>query len=77
VIALAVSVHQPLPSRILGRPDNGTQIVTTQESGARMERKPAKDFLYLIVWQKAHQSVVLNKLQGGNIWDKVRQSYWL
>ena len=42
-----------------------------------MERKPAKDFRDLLVWQKAHQSVVLNKLQGGNIWDKVRQSYWL
>ena len=42
-----------------------------------MERKPAKDFRDLLVWQKVHQSVVLNKLQGGNIWDKVRQSYWL
>jgi len=30
----------------------------SQNSGARMKRKPAKDFQDLIVWQKAHQFVL-------------------
>ncbi len=32
--------------------------VRSQEPGVRMERKPAKDFRDLIVWQKAQQFVL-------------------
>jgi four helix bundle protein len=42
-----------------GEPRFESKIPESRESGARMKRPPAKHFQDLIVWQKAHEFVLL------------------